>query len=136
MRNRKYIDYKLIDENPNKYNLIPKNIKRLRIIDWDKLKSKCWYNKAMEKTGEWYCHLEGAGHGYYGDSMSDFWIGFNKKNDKIDYHFSCYEGMCHYIIEKFYDVNEIENKYDMEIQAKAINWLNQMIDDGILGIEE
>lgn len=130
----KYIDYKLIDENPNKYNLLPKDIKNLRILDWERLMKKTWYNQAMNKTGEWYCHLEGVGYGFYEDSMSDFWIGFNKKNDKIDYHFSCNEGMCNYKIKKFYDVNEIEDKYDMEIQVKAIKWINQMIDDGILGV--
>ena len=135
MGNKRYIDYKLIEQNPNKYNLIPKDIKKLEVLDWDKLKKKTWYNHAMKKTGEWYCHWEGVGHGYYGDSMSDFWIGFDKKHNRIDYHFTCNEGMCSYKIAKFYDINEIEDKYDMEIQIKAIKWLNQMIDDGILGIE-
>lgn len=134
MENRKYIDYKLIEQNPNKYNLIPKDIKKLKVLDWDKLKKKTWYNQAKKDTGEWYCHLEGVGEGFYGDSMSDFWIGFDKEHDRIEYHFTCNEGMCNYKITKFYDVNEIEDKYDMGIQVKAIKWLNQMIDDGILGI--
>ena len=136
MSNRGYIDYKLIEQHPNKYNLTPKNINKLKILDWSRLQKKTWYNQAMKDTGEWYCHLEGVGKGYYGDSMSDFWIGFNKKNDKIDCWFDCMEGMCSYNFEKFYDINAIENKYDMEIQVKAIKWLNQMIDDGILGVAQ
>lgn len=134
MGNKKYIDYKLIEQNPNKYNLTPKSIKKLKILDWDGLKEKTWYNSAKKDTGEWYCYLVGVGRGYYGDSMSDFWIGFNKKNDKIDCYFSCNEGMCSYKFDKFYDVNEIEDKYDMEIQVEAIKWLNQMIDNEILGV--
>ena len=32
----KYIDYGLTDKYPNKYHLTPKNIKELRILDWDR----------------------------------------------------------------------------------------------------
>lgn len=130
---RKYIDYKLIEKNPNKYNLTPKSIEKLKILDWDKLMGKTWFNKA-KKNGEWWCHLEGVGKGWYGDYISDFWIGFNRVDNKIDYHFTCMEGICSYKFDKFYDINNIENRWDMEIQVKTIKWLNQMIDDGILGI--
>ncbi len=68
MGNRKYIDFKLIEKVPNKYNIKPGDIKKLNVLDWDKLKKNTWYNDAMKKTGEWYCHLEGSnGGGFYGD---------------------------------------------------------------------
>jgi len=129
-----YINYNLIRMYPNKYNLTVKSIKKLKILDWDRLKKKTWHNKAM-LTGNWWCHLEGCNLlGDY-DDEDEFWIGFNEDNDKIDCSFSSYGGMCGYEFENFYNFNDIENKYDMNVQANAIKWLNQMIDDGILGVE-
>lgn len=58
MSNKKYMDFDLVKKVPNKYNIKPKNIKKLKVLDWDRLKEYTWRNKAMEKTGEWYCHLE------------------------------------------------------------------------------
>ena len=46
--------------------------KKLKVLDWDKLKKNTWYNDAMEKTGEWYCHLEGSnGSGLYDHGLTD-----------------------------------------------------------------
>ena len=85
-----YMDFKLTEQYPNKYNLTPNNIKKLKILDWDRLKKHTWYNKAMKKTGKWWCHLEGCNiDGGYND-MDEFWIGFNETNNKIDCHFSCW----------------------------------------------
>lgn len=129
-----YINYNLIRMHPNKYNLTVKSIKKLKILDWDRLKKKTWHNKAM-LTGNWWCHLEGCNLlGDY-DDEDEFWIGFNEDNDKIDCQFSSNGGMFGYEFEKFYNFNDIENKYDMNVQANTIKWLNQMIDDGILGVE-
>lgn len=38
MSNRKYIDFDLIKKVPNKYNIKPKDIKKLKVLDWDKFK--------------------------------------------------------------------------------------------------
>lgn len=134
---KKYIDYELIKKYPNKYNLKPKDIKKLKILDWERLVKHTWYNSAKKNTGEWYCHIEGSnGGGYNGDNEDEFWIGFNKKNDKIDFHFTSYEGMCGYKFNEFYNVNEIENKFDMLVQVNAIKYLNVLIDEGILGLPE
>lgn len=126
-----YMDYDLAKKYPNKYNLTPKNIKKLKILDWDRLKKHTWYNAAMKKTGDWWCHLEGCqSKGTY-DDFNEFWIGFNKKNNKIDCNFTCCEGMCSYIFDEFY--TETENKYDLQVQVNAIKYLNMLIDEGILG---
>ena len=83
---------------------------------------------AMKKTGEWYCHLEGSdGGGFYGDE-DEFWIGFNKKNGKVDYHFTSGEGMCGYTFDEFYKTDEIENKWDMNVQVNAMKYLNILLD--------
>lgn len=134
MGNNRYIDYELIKKYPNKYNLTPKKIDKLKVLDWDQLKTKTWLNGALSPDEVW-CHLEGTGFGIYGDYINDFWIGFYR-DGRIRHCFSCWEGMCHYNFDNFYDINEIENKDDMEIQAKAIKWLNEMIDLGILGVED
>lgn len=85
-------------------------------------------------SGNWWCHLEGSNlKGNY-DDEDEFWIGFNEINNKIDCCFTSYGGMCHYRFNEFYNACDIENKYDMHVQVNAIRWLNEMIDDGILGI--
>ena len=134
MRRSRYIDFSLIEKYPNKYNLSTKSIKKLKIKDWDRLKKKTWYNEAMKKTGTWWCHLEGcqSDDNKKYDDENEFWIGFREDDDTIDYRFSSYEGMCGYVFDEFYKIEDIENKYDMNVQANAIKWLNMMIDEGIL----
>ena len=136
MGNRKYIDFKLIEKVPNKYNIKPKDIKKLKVLDWDKLKKYTWYNDAMKKTGEWYCHFEGSnGGGFYGDDEDEFWIGFNKKNGEVDYNFHSGEGMCRYTFDEFYKANEIETKWDMNVQVNAMRYLNMLLDEGIVELD-
>ena len=129
---RLYMDFKLTEQYPNKYNLTPKDIKTLKILDWDKLKKYTWRNKAMDRTGTWWCHLEGCNIGGKYDDMDEFWIGFNEKDNKIDCNFSCWEGMGKYLFDEFY--KETENKYDLQVQVNAIKYLNMLIDEGILGL--
>ena len=127
-----YMDFELIKQYPNKYNLVPKMIKKLKILDWERLKKHTWYNEAMKKTGKWWCHLEGCQlKGKY-DDTNEFWIGFDEKNNRIDYHFSCWEGMGKYTFDEFY--KEIENKYDLQVQVNAIKYLNMLIDEKILAL--
>jgi hypothetical protein len=129
-----YIDYDLMRKYPNKYNLTPENIKNLKILDWKKLKKKTWFNKAMKDSGNWWCHLEGCNYGGKYDDEDEFWIGFNEDNNKIDCRWTSYGGMCHYIFNEFYNIRDIENKFDMNVQANSLRWLNKMIEEGILGI--
>ena len=129
----KYIDFNLIRRNPNKYKLTPDNIKKLKILDWDKLKKETWHNKA-KKNGNWWCHLEGSNlNGKY-DDEDEFWIGFREEDNKVDCTFSCHSGMCKYLFKEFYKADSIENVFDMNVQVNTIRWLNKMIDRGILGI--
>ena len=129
-----YTDFKLTEQYPNKYNLTPKGIKKLKVLDWERLKKHTWYNNAMNKTGKWWCHLEGCQlRGSY-DDFDEFWIGFNEENNKIDSKFYCCEGMCNYNLTSFYDCKEIENKYYLQVQVNAIKYINNLIDEGILGL--
>ena len=134
----RYIDYALTKKYPNKYHLAPKSIKKLRILDWDRLKRKTWHNTAMSDTGTWWCHLEGSQipSNIVYDDGDEFWIGFNEDNGEINYSFTCYEGMCGYTFKEFYSIKEIDNWHDMYVQVNAIKWLNMMIDEGILGLPQ
>ena len=49
---------------------------------------------------------------------------------------TCYGGMCGYEFDKFYDMKEIENWMDLNVQVNTIRWLTSMIDDGILAIKK
>ena len=129
-----YMDFDLIKKYPNKYNLIPKMIKKLKILDWERLKKHTWYNEAMKKTGKWWCHLEGCNIGGKYDDMDEFWIGFNEENNKIDYHFTCWEGMGGYNFTEFY--KGTENRYDLQVQVNAIKYLNMLLDEKILELGE
>ena len=127
------LDIELMKKYPNRYNIQPKDIKNLKILDWDRLKEHTWYNKAMW-FGSWWCHIEGANLSGPYDDEDEFWIGFNEKNNKISYHFESHCGSFSYTFKRFYDSKTIHDKYDMNMQANTIRWLNKMIDEGILGI--
>ena len=116
---------------PNKYRLTPKNIKKITVLDWDRLMTKTWHNNA--KKGNWWCHLEGCQneHAPYCDE-DEFWIGFDMDTKRTDCDWSSYGGMCTYDFETFYDPREIRTAFDLRVQANTIRWLNQMIDAGIL----
>ena len=77
-------------------------------------------------------NLVANGGGFYGDDMDEFWIGFNMKNGEVDYWFSSYEGMCGYTFNEFYKADEIENKWDMNVQVNAMRYLNMLLDEGIV----
>ena len=134
MSNREYIDFNLIERVPNKYNIKPEDIKKLKVLDWDRLKKHTWYNEGMREAGEWYCCLKGSnGGGVFCDDDEDmFWIGFNKKNGEVDYWFTSYGGMCGYTFDEFYKADEIENKWDMNVQVNAMRYLNMLLDEGII----
>ena len=130
----RYIDYDLIKQYPNKYNLTIKKIKELKVIDWDRLKKKTWFNKAMKKPC--WCHLEGSQHPNSKNRYEDdgeFWIGFYE-DGRVDCNFSSYEGMCSYVFDKFYNIKELENKFDMHVQVNAIKFLNELLDEKIVAL--
>ena len=127
-----YLDFKLIEEFPNKYNLTTAKIKTLKVLDWERLKKHTWYNQAMKDIGDWWCHLEGCQLSGKYDDWNEFWIGFDEKNNRIDCKFTCWEGMGSYIFDEFY--KDTENKYDLQVQVNAIKYLNMLLDEGIVGL--
>lgn len=131
-----YVDFKLMEQIPNKYNLKAADIRKLRVLNWEKLKELTWYNNAMEKTGKWWCHLEGCNspNTKY-DDFSEFWIGFDEASGKVRFHFTTCEGMCSYNFSSFYSSRSIEHKYDMQVQANAMRFLNKLLDENIVTLD-
>lgn len=110
----------------NKYNLVPNDINNLKVLDWDRLKEYTWHNKAI-KPSCW-CHTEVSE-----DEIDEFWIGFYPPS-KIEYYFSSCEGMCGYEFDEFYSNESIENKYDLEIQSKCLQYLNTLLDNKVVSL--
>ena len=87
-----YIDFNLIKKYPNKYNLTPSNIEKLKILNWEELK-KYLRHKIVLKDGVWWEHFEGCNfdNDKY-DDYSQFRIAFNEKSNKIICGFTTYFG--------------------------------------------
>lgn len=58
MNKSKYIDFDLIKRYHNKYNLTQNDIKRLKVLHWDKIKQIMWFNEATNPN-RW-CKLIGC----------------------------------------------------------------------------
>ena len=43
--------------------------------------------------------------------------------------------MCRYIFDEFYKANEIENKWDMNVQVNAMRYLNMLLDEEIVELD-
>lgn len=110
----------------NKYNLVPNDINNLKVLDWDRLKEYTWNNKAINPSC--WCHAE-VSEG----EIDEFWIGFYSPS-KIEYYFSSCEGMCGYEFDEFYSNESIENKYDLEIQSKCLQYLNTLLDNKVVSL--
>ena len=55
-----YLDFDLMKKYPNKYNLTSKNIKTVKVLDWDRFKNDAytWQNTAMNSPC--WCQIEGC----------------------------------------------------------------------------
>lgn len=125
---------------PNKYNLTPDKIRKLK-YDRSKVgKPVFWRNNVIDA---WCITRDTAKNGAdltYG-TYDSFWLGIYDDNakeyaGKLRYYFDSYGGMCSYKFTKFYEESEIENAMDLEIQEKALEILNKLIDDGVLYMED
>lgn len=138
-----YLDFDLMKKYPNKYNLTPKNIKTVKVLDWDRLKE--YTSDYTKGHNQFCCHLEGCEkEGQPFNNKNEFWIGFfvdgevacyfttlfaifHKKNESPYSLYSDY-----YNFEKFYSIKSIKNPYDMQVQVNAIKYLNMLIDEKII----
>lgn len=123
----------------NKYNLKPKDIQNVKILDYEKLhKAPFWRNNSI---GAW-C-LSGCirpnPKDTYGTYDLDYWIGFYDDDaksyaGKIRLSCSSYGGMCDYNFKSFFNEKEIENEWDLRLQEKLLEVINWLIDGKIVSL--
>ena len=122
----------------NKYNLTPALIPKLRIFNTDAIhKAPFWRNDVVSA----WCLSGGTGSGFFGDCEDEYWIGFYDETapaytGKIRFSCTSMEGMCGYKFTKFFDMKQIESIADLELHEAIVSRLNQLIDDGVLGMPE
>lgn len=92
-----------------------------------------WRNSAISA----WCISAIAGDSEFGDENA-YWIGIFDDNASEDagkfvFRLSTYGGMCGYQFNEFFREEDIENDWDLEIQEKFLNKVNQLIYMGILG---
>ena len=125
---------------PNKYNLTPAMIRKLR-YDRSKVgEPTFWRNNVIDA---WCITRDTAKNGNdrtFG-TYDSFWLGIYDDDaksyaGKLRYYFDSYGGMCSYKFDRFYDELQIDNMDDLEIQEKALEVLNQLIDDGVLMLDK
>ena len=123
----------------NKYNLVPKDIEKAVILDYERLQHPpFWRNHIINA---WVLSETTARNNKDREfgTYNEYWIGFYDKDakayaGKIRLQCSAYGGMCHYNFSKFYDPKEIECPIDRMIQEKLLARLNWLIDEGIIEI--
>ena len=131
-------NYERTTKIKNKYNLKPKDIQHAIVLNKEALHDKpFWYNNIVKA----WCLSGGAGEGLYGGYEYEYWIGFYDDNapaykNKIRLQCSSYEGMCNYTFKKFFDLDEIKNKYELQLQQELLKVINWLIDSKIIYIEK
>ena len=121
----------------NKYNLKPKDIEKATILDYERLKqSPFWRNNVVNA----WCLSDGTGKGFYG-YIDNYWIGFYDKNAKayagrIRLVCTSNEDMSSYNFKEFFNYNEIEYEFDLQLQEKLLSRINWLIDERIIEIRK
>jgi hypothetical protein len=122
----------------NKYHLRPKDIKKAKVINPEKLHQKpFWRNDVVQA----WCvsGVVGNNKDIEFGTESEYWIGFYDKNakshaGKVELSCTVYGGMCGYEFDKFYNPNDIDNEDDLLLQERLLKRINWMLDEGIISI--
>lgn len=115
----------------NRYNLTYSSIQQLKIDNRELIKEPLFtWN---DQISAWFIS-EVSDIRWREDT---FWIGIYAEDapeypGKFRFYFTSYAGMSGYVFEHFYNPEEIETKYDLIIQEKFLEKINQLLDMGIL----
>ena len=115
----------------NLYNLTYSSVQKLKVGNRKLIGEPLFYwNRQISA----WCIFRASDKKYEEDT---FWIGIYNEDapeypGEFRFYFTSYAGMCGYIFEEFYNPAEIQNKYDLAIQEKFLETINQLLDMGIL----
>ncbi len=122
----------------NKYNLTMKKINKLSVGDESKIKEPLfWRNNVINA----WCISGTVGTDkdiQYGTD-NEFWIGIYDKpyyNSRIRVYCNCLGGMSTYKFNKFFRSEDIEHENDLKVQEDLLKTVNNLIDEGILVMED
>ena len=114
----------------NKYNLTMKKIKKLKVGDESQIKEPLfWRNNVINA----WCISGTVG------TDNEFWIGIYDKpyyNSRIRVYCNCLGGMSTYKFNKFFRFEDIEHENDLKVQEDLLKTVNNLIDEGILVMED
>lgn len=118
----------------NKYKLKPSDIKKLVLLDQEAIKKKpFWRNNVVHA---WCLSKEiGSEEDFEFGCESEWWLGIYD-NGKIKFEMSCLGGMCSYKPRTFLNEKDIKNDNDRKVQTTALEMINKLIDDKVLGLPE
>lgn len=118
----------------NKYHLKPTDINELVVNDRSKIKEPLfWRNDVINA----WCISKSIGTDSDRKYCTDnsVWIGIYDKpyyRHEVHYYCTCWGGMGKYNFKKFFDYKEIETEKDLETQETLLQYINQLLDEGIL----
>lgn len=121
----------------NKYNLKPSDVGRMVVVDRSKLKEPLfWRNDVINA----WCISKSIGTDWERRYCNDnsVWIGiYDKPYYKKDVHYrcDCWGGMGNYKFKSFFDMREIEREKDLETQETLLEYLNMLLDEGIVELK-
>ena len=119
----------------NKYELTIPKIKKLK-VNREKLNDNInlfWRNNVIGA----YCISQYTDRKEYGS----YWIGIYDIGapsfaGKFRFSLSVWQDMCRYDFENFFDEEDIENEDDLILQEKFLTKINELLDLGILYVED
>lgn len=120
---------KKLSKVKNKYNLKPSDVKKFVVVNHDAIKDKPFWRNNVVKA---YC-LSGCiadEKDYEFGAEAEWWIGFYD-DGHIDYMLTLDGGMVTYDIKEFYNIDNIDNLYDRNLQIEFLTALNWLLDSGI-----
>lgn len=118
----------------NKYHLKPSDINKLVVNDCSKIKEPLfWRNDVINA----WCISKSIGTDADRKYCTDnsVWIGIYDKpyyRHEVHCYCTCWGGMGKYNFKKFFDYQEIETEKDLETQETLLQYINQLLDEGIL----
>lgn len=121
----------------NKYNLDMKKIRKLKVGKRDLIGSPLfWRNNVISA----WCISELIGNSKFCDE-NEYWIGVYDIDaptyaGKVRFSFSTYGGMCGYNFNTFFRPQDMDNEKDLAIQEAFLKKINDLIDMGILVMED